>query len=332
MKCRERVELCISVFLLLGGWLSPQYIAKVFGGELNAFLRDAPLSAAFACQFMWVILLAVPDAPGELQSVPKCIGKPRAFWMPVLLLVLLITSIHVAWYASFSGTAVSTNTILWNTDVVSTPIIAALLSREMFSWRIATAGLLGLVGTLLTVGAPEAANTFAGCLSCLYATTFYGLYCVLVPYCFDRHMIPTTRLLAVEGLFSIALCSLVAAATHVFAPEVLAWQLAKLPTWPWLLFLGLQSMSLNMGWLACVRLAGASWAACVSLLSIPSCMVLDILLLGSYPTPLSACGGIAVLLGFFVVTGEKCNDAATIGLMNGKAEEASALGEPLLPT
>jgi len=305
-----------GIVLLLIGWMAPQYIAKLCATSFSPFLADQPVSAAFAIQGFWVILLVVPRKPILRQNHELCdkqsLGCSSDLWSSmtfVMFLSVLLLVVHTTWYSSFSRLSVSTNTVLWNTDTITTPVLSMLVSRRRPQLTALGGGVLGLAGTFLAVGAGQEGDTLLGCGLCLVASLAYTLNAVLVQKFVDLHRVPVLRLLGYEGLLPLATLVVVFLGATTLAP--LEWHdwFSGLPSFTWLLLLGILSLCLNIGWLWCTETAGAFFAAMVGCLSIPCSMLLDALLFDQWPTIRGGCGAVLVFLGFLVVTYNSTEEA-----------------------
>lgn len=322
---RRQLALAASLFCLLFGWLSPQYAAKLWGPALGTFLAEQPLAAALFSQAFWAGLLVVPaggrrrsggggggeegglPGPGASTSSGRgCHRLPESLQWAALAVALpfsiLVFIVHVAWYASYDKTNVATNTLLWNTDTVTTPLVAVVVAREHPAFATMIGGLVGLVGAGLAVGANEAGNTLLGCGLVFVASVGFAVNAVLVEKVRDPQLLSVPRLLALEGIFAILALALGAVGAAAFAPGALAEWLSLLPSFEWLVFLGINSLLLNVGWLSCTEMAGSFWTAMVACLTIPLTMGLDLLLVGKMPTLFAAMGASLVVVGFLMVT------------------------------
>jgi drug/metabolite transporter (DMT)-like permease len=255
--------------------------------------------AAFLATMPFTLMLAIPahnEGRCQRTSLPAW-GVSGTF----VLLGSLLVLVHCAWYASFALTRVSTNTILWNTDTVTTPIIAAVFSRQRPSAPAIIGACISLVGAGLAAGSGEVGNTVSGCSLCLAASAGYALNGVvaerLTTTAENAIMVP--RLLGVQGLVALvgfALALPVAAACGRLAD----WG-AALPPAPWLVCLMLCSLMLNLGWLWSTQLAGASWTAAAACLTMPLSMVLDSLWLDQKPSLHGVLGAVLITMGVAVV-------------------------------
>jgi len=312
----RRAWLTVSVVALLGGWLAPQYAAKLWGSELNRFLQDSPFSAGVLVECFWLVLL-IPGAVMRLmgqrreeQPDPEPAGRcqlgcgqaTRAGWVMALQLCALVALVHVAWFASFSKTNVATNTLLWNTDTLTTPIAALIIARERPTSGAILGGLVGLVGAGLAVGASGAGDTFLGCGLVLAASFGYAVNTVLVEKVRDPRQVSVQKLLGLEGVVaSVAVCFALLGAA-VWRPEAIGEWISALPPMRWLAFLGVSTLFLNLGWLWCAELAGSFWTAMVACSTIPITVVLDMFLMGTNPTPATLGGSFLVIVGFTIAS------------------------------
>jgi len=167
----------------------------------------------------------------------------------------------------------------------------------------------GVSRNFLAVGAGQEGDTLLGCGLCLVASLAYTLNAVLVQKFVDPHRVPVLRLLGYEGLLPLATLVVVFLGATTLAP--LEWHdwFSGLPSFTWLLLLGILSLCLNIGWLWCTETAGAFFAAMVGCLSIPCSMLLDALLFDQWPTIRGGCGAVLVFLGFLVVTYNSTEEA-----------------------
>jgi len=310
---RDRVWLSVSLCALLFGWLSPGYAGKCWGRSLGTFLNDAPISAALVAQSGFVVLLVLPrssdteeaGSPGKPTSFCAlsecCTLKAFKFALPLGLFLLFI---HTAWYASLPRTSVAINTVVWNSDTVTTPLIAALLAMQHPSWNTLLGGFTGLAGVCLSVGTGQVGNTNVGCMLCLTASVGYGFNAVIVENIQKKHpdAFSIVQLLALEGFVALILLVFAAGGAAAFAPEHFALNFAELPPFPWLILLAFSCLCLNVGWLWCAEIAGATWTALAACLSIPFSIVLDLFLLGLEPDLNAIIGAALVLLGFALVS------------------------------
>lgn len=310
---QQRAWLAVGVASLLGGWLAPQYAAKLWGTELSRFLQDSPFSAGVLVECFWVLLL-IPGALGfkqERQQQPlepparcrACCGQAaRAGWCLALQLGGLVALVHVAWFSSFSKTNVATNTLLWNTDTLTTPLAALVIARERPTTGAMIGGLVGLLGAGLAVGASPAGDTLLGCGLVFAASFGFAVNTVLVEKVRDPRQVSVLRLLGLEGVVATTAVCLTLLAAAAWRPEVVTDWVSALPSMEWLAFLGLSSLFLNIGWLWCAEMAGAFWTAMVACSTIPITVVLDVVLMGMQPTPATLCGSFLVILGFVIAS------------------------------
>jgi len=215
---------------------------------------------------------------------------------------VLLIMVHYAWYSSFSRTNVSTNTLLWNTDVVTTPLLAAVFARKWPGPRTIIGGMLGLFGAVMAVGSGEEGNTWQGCGLCLAASLTFALYAVLAEYARDAKVLSVTFLLGLEGLVAVLLMVVVGLISLLLAPAELQKWYRGLPALPWIVFMGFNSLMLNVGWISCTDIMGSFWAAMAACFTIPLSMSLDFVLFGTTPCSSSTLGALLIFGGFFLVT------------------------------
>lgn len=309
---RQTVVLFLGVMALLLGWLSPQYVAKLWGPELNEFLSKQPVAAAVISQVFWSVLLLAPSVGAEHRSdallgrddgSPKLCGQRTCnhAWIAVPLGVL-VAIVHAAWYKSFSGTNVATNTLLWNTDTVTTPLVATLVAHQLPTRATLLGGLCGLVGAGLAVGASDMGDTLLGCGLCFGASVGFAFNAVLVEHTRDPVKMSIFRLLGLEGFTAAIVLAGAIVVSSVWRPGSITEWMLLLPSCEWIAFLGFNSLLLNIGWLSCAEIAGSFWTAMVACLSIPLTMGLDFLLIGTMPTMLAVIGGLSVIVGFLLAS------------------------------
>lgn len=304
--------LAVSIPALLLGWMSPGYAAKCFGPELNIFLHDQPVIAALVMQSTWMLLFLAPafsttDARSEGGVASVQASRSDAWWLALkfgLPLGVLVALVHVSWYASIPRTSVATNTVLWNSDTISTPLLAALFSLQQPHCVMVLAGVIGLLGVSCSVSTNQVGNSNLGCGLCLAATTGYAVNAIFAEKVSNKYpaTLSVLQLLALQGLTAgLMLISAVIGAAAL-APKLLEDWYSQIPSPPWLAFLAASGLCLNVGWLVSTRVAGASWTAMGACLSIPLSMVLDLILLDMMPDLLAVLGALLVLLGFAIVS------------------------------
>jgi len=299
-------------------------------------LSEQPLTASLLSQSFWILLLLQPacraawrqdcdtlpvshTVDGGCSSGGRSHRMPREWitgWAVALPLSAMVPAMHVMWYSSFSRTNVATSTLLWNTDIVTTPLLAAMVARRLPTCNALLGGLIGLLGAGFAIGANEARNTLLGCGLCFSASLLWAFIAVLVEEAQRLELITVIRLLALEGVVAAFALSGTASITAISSPEVFADWLACLPPVPWIVFMGVNSLFLNVGWLTCTELAGSAWTAMVACLTIPLTMVLDFLFVGKLPTLLAAMGGVMVFSGFLIV---ECWAGASPQALPGKS-------------
>lgn len=292
-----------GVVLLLIGWLAPQYITKLWATSFGLFLREQPASAALTAQCLWSILLAMPSKPPVRQSIELL--DRHACWSSVVFvffLSVIVLAVHITWFSSFSRLSVPTNTILWNTDTITTPLLSMLLWRRGMKLIGLGGCALGLVGTFVAAGADQKGDTPLGCGLCLFASLAYALNAVIVERFLETYRITVLRLLGFEGLFALAALLTGCLCAIIYAPLELQVWFSRLPSFGWLLLFGTLTICLNIGWLWCTETAGAFYAAMVGCFSIPCSMVCDLLLFDERPTLLGCIGSVFIFLGFLAVT------------------------------
>eukprot|EP00928_Gymnodinium_smaydae_P061721 TRINITY_DN45744_c0_g1_i1.p1 TRINITY_DN45744_c0_g1~~TRINITY_DN45744_c0_g1_i1.p1 ORF type:complete len:430 (-),score=78.14 TRINITY_DN45744_c0_g1_i1:120-1409(-) len=329
--CRDRLWLMVSMVALLVGWLLPSFASKAWGPSLDTFLRDSPLTAALAAQSAFVLLLALPRAKrespgaaaeggtagfadgGDVETAgarPTAAGRARCVlpWsLPSLKCALgvglLLFGVHSAWYSSMPRTSVATNTVLWNTDTVTTPMLAAALSWQFPSSSVMLGGLLGLIGACLSVTATETGDTSLGCGLVFAASVGYGVHTLMVEKVMKNTQLSVVTVLGLEGVVALVALAAQAAYYVTLTPaEMKAWLMTFPEPW-WLAVMMVSCLMLNIGWLWCSELVDASWTAMAACMTIPVSMVLDIWMLNVWPEPIAILGGFFVFLGFLVTSG-----------------------------
>jgi drug/metabolite transporter (DMT)-like permease len=139
---------------------------------------------------------------------------------------------------------------------------------------------------------------------CLAASIAYAVNGVVVETVRKKHpdMFSIIQLLSIEGFVAaIALLSYVVG-TVLFTPEAFVSWHAAFPQAKWVVLLMSSGILLNIGWLWCAEIAGASWAAMAACLSIPISLVLDYLLLNVSPGLIEFAGAALVVLGLVVAS------------------------------
>jgi len=309
---KQRAVLVVSLPALLLGWLAPGYASKCFGVGLNTFMRDQPLMAALIMQSSWIPLLLVPrsfagddgiehpamSAQGPRTSFYHLAGKVG---MPLGTLVVFV---NICWYASIPRTSVATNTVLWNSDTISTPLILALLSWQRPSGVSLLAGAIGLLGVSCSVSSSQVGNSNLGCALCLAATTGYAVNAIFAEKVTHKYAatLSVTKLLGLQGLTACTWLTLAVIGAAVAAPKLLGNWYAALPSLQWLAFFCASGLTLNIGWLVSTAIAGATWTAMGACLSIPLSIILDLVLLDMVPDVLAVLGACLVLVGFTIVS------------------------------
>jgi drug/metabolite transporter (DMT)-like permease len=148
-------------------------------------------------------------------------------------------------------------------------------------------------------------NTLLGCGLCFGASLGYAAGSVLVERTRSKDSaeeVPVTQMLACAGFTAILAGTLGVALGAIFSPDDLSAWWHALPPVQWLVFMGASATLLNIGWLWCTELAGASWTAMAACLSIPLAMVLDYYLLNIVPNMIGIFGAALVLFGFAVAS------------------------------
>lgn len=299
----------------------PGYVAKCWGPALNMFLNNNPVTAALFAQSAFIVFLAFPRTTIGSQ---KSLGSPLARvegvlgqcllslsrkWSPTALKIalplgILVCFVHATWYASMPRTSVDTNAVLWNSDTITTPLIAAVLTRQAPPAMALLGGVVGLAGVCLSVSDGATGNTMLGCALVLTSSIAYAINAVIIEMvnAGDPEGLEVIPLLILEGMVTTAMLVLFVCGSAMFATEFLAAWFANLPPLEWLLLLGVSAMLLNVGWLWCTELAGATWTAMAACLSIPLAMALDFFLLNLIPDLMAILGAGLVLLGFALVS------------------------------
>lgn len=308
---RKTAWLVFSVFSLLSGWLSPGYAAKTIGPQLKVFLNNSPGIAAVVAQSAFIILLLVPSssssnrlsATGKVTSNLRTCCSLRAFKLGCPFGILLL-AVHTAWYSSITRTNVATNTVLWNTDTVTTPLVLALVSLQLPSLRTLVGGGIAIAGVYLSMDGDPTGNTPLGCSLVLGASLGYATTSVLVEKLRESEdeEIAVVHMLAWSGIVALFAMLIGIIIGAIFMPEELTTWYGASPPPQWLLFMASAAISLNVGWLWCAELAGACWTAMVACLTIPIAMVLDYQFFGIKPELIAFVGAALVLLGFSVVS------------------------------
>lgn len=304
---RETAWLTFSVFSLLSGWLSPGYAAKTIGPQLQVFLNSSPGIAAIVAQSAFAILLLFPSSSSlhsgrVIRNWQTCCSY-RAFKFGCPFGILLL-AVHVSWYSSITRTNVATNTVLWNTDTVTTPLILALVSLKLPSLGAVIGGGLAIAGVYLSMDGDPTGNTQLGCGLVLGASLGYATCSVLIEKLRESvdEEIAVVHMLAWAGIVALFAMLIAIILGAIFMPEeLMIWYCALAPP-QWLLFMASTAISLNLGWLWCAELAGACWTAMVACLSIPIAMTLDFLFFGIMPELVGFVGAALVLLGFTIVS------------------------------
>jgi drug/metabolite transporter (DMT)-like permease len=217
---------------------------------------------------------------------------------------LLSIAVHIAWYASLPRTSVATNAVIWNTDTLTTPLIGAMVKLQWPSKHVLLAGILGFVGTLISVDSNREGNTVFGCFLCFTASTAYAVNSVLVEklQSDERESISVLHLLSLEGLVAAVLIAGFAGGSACLSAGMFADWIAQFPPLPWFLFYVACCICLNVGWLWCTELAGASWTAMAACLSIPLSMILDLTFLGLGLDARSLLGATLILLALVTLS------------------------------
>mmetsp|Transcript_85336 Transcript_85336/g.246693 ORF Transcript_85336/g.246693 Transcript_85336/m.246693 type:complete len:439 (-) Transcript_85336:106-1422(-) len=311
---RSGMLLTFGVTSLLLGWLAPQYVAKFASANFGAFFATQPLVAALVAQaFFSPVLLLPPEifvrdhsamaggAGEERRGLLQRLSQSRAQWASTTRLAVLVFIAHSMWYASFSRTNVATNTLLWNTDVVATPLIAAALSRRAPARREMLGGGVGLLGAGLAMHASESGDSPLGCALCFAASIAYALNAVVAERRNTEEM-PVSILLGIEGIVALVATVVVSVGAAIVAPDSLAAAMTALPSFWWLIFIGMCSLMLNLGWLLCAEIAGPFWTAMVACVTIPLTMSIDAVIAEKLPSLISMAGGSLVFLGFLMVS------------------------------
>eukprot|EP00931_Biecheleriopsis_adriatica_P040079 TRINITY_DN22927_c0_g1_i2.p1 TRINITY_DN22927_c0_g1~~TRINITY_DN22927_c0_g1_i2.p1 ORF type:complete len:325 (-),score=60.76 TRINITY_DN22927_c0_g1_i2:166-1140(-) len=245
---RRQVSAFASFAILLVGWLSPPYAAKLCASELTAWLEETPVLAALLVQ---------------------------AAWAPLVL-------------------------VLWNTDTVTTLLIAAAASGQAPSCNDALGAFVGLLGASIAVGFSDKGDTLVGCSMCFAASLGYACNAVVVQHLIDPKRCGLLRLLALEGLVAALAIVIVVFISLAVAPGFVTSWFAKVPGLGWVAFLASSCLMLNLGWLRCTASIGATWTAMVACLSIPISIALDAYLLSIRPSVAKLIGSVLVIVGFAV--------------------------------
>jgi len=288
---------------LLAGWLSPQYVAQLNAPELQEFLAEQPLLAALTMQAFWLAMLLYPDGSAARRSAEdracrRFLGpEAREAWKFAVPITAMLAGVHATWYASFSRTNVAMNTLLWNTDLLTTPLLAALIGRQPVSRATLTGGTISLCGVGLAVGSGGAGNTALGCILCFAASMGYALYVVVIEHKVDPMRVPITDLIGMVGVLSLVALGTAVLARTAWEHGYLAALLGSLPPWPWIAFMGFNGLLLNMGWLTCTAIVGSFWAAMVACLSLPLSMLLDWALLDRPFSTQAVLGVLLIVVG-----------------------------------
>merc|ERR1719189_1032866 len=109
-------------------------------------MMDAPFLAGAVAQTAWAFLLPSVALSSRSHAMPFRTRARLSLSLAVPLGVLLMLT-HWFWYASIARTNAPTNVILWNTDTVTTPLVALAITRKRPSVRLISAGMLGLLGS-----------------------------------------------------------------------------------------------------------------------------------------------------------------------------------------
>eukprot|EP00927_Polykrikos_kofoidii_P022638 TRINITY_DN21071_c0_g1_i1.p1 TRINITY_DN21071_c0_g1~~TRINITY_DN21071_c0_g1_i1.p1 ORF type:complete len:352 (+),score=25.69 TRINITY_DN21071_c0_g1_i1:70-1125(+) len=323
VECYSAINIFFAMACVFIGWLSPQYVSAFCGADLGVFLSDSPFSASCIAQTVWALLFSVALAKLQKRSVSHCsptLGctvrrvdgsldadllatKSDAYelsadmWLPICCGFLVMMS-HASWYMSFSLTTVAINTVLWNTGIITTPLLSAIFFRRRPSGRFMLCAFLCFLGICFSVGSAGGKNSLWGCFLCFAGSVGYALNAVLVEKYLDSRRMPVTTLLAWEGMEAILVFVIGTAAVFVFSPEAGRAKFATLPSIDWMLFLGINSVVLQIGWLLCTKHAGAAWVAMLGCCSIPISFVLDTMLLGEQHGLVSIMGAGVILFSF----------------------------------
>lgn len=331
---KTRPWLWVSPVLLLAGWLAPQYASKIWGESLGTFLSEKPLAGALVAQSFFVVLLAMPR--GDASSSYRCASKPTGPQKDGILIALPLGAfavlIHFAWFSSFSMTSVATNCVLWNTDTITTPFVAMLLTGKQISWRTVLGGVLGFVGTVITMGTDPGSSTMFGCALCLSASIGYAVYIVLVEKYVDPNRFSYMSLLGVEGIYAaVVICVALVGGLTMWPAFCWPW-LSTLPSAAWIVFLGLTSTMLNLGWFWSTQLAGAFHTAMLACMTIPLTLILDVVVLRQAASLGGLLGSSLVILGFLVVSAdqEAAADTSETARRNMRKPTLVGVDAPLL--
>eukprot|EP00435_Cladocopium_sp_Y103_P053731 s193_g17.t1 len=307
----------LSLSILLIGWMSPQYAQKLGAFHIHDLLANTPVIAALVVQSSWSLLALVPfhcglksqsadsqmpQGPGALQeagplrfvsflSLPA-VGR---LWLVAIPLSLCATAMHSMWYSSFTQTTPAVNTLVWNLDIVIAMLLEAIVTRRVPSIMVILGGCITLFGAFLATDAEVEGNSLSGCVLCLTATTLYSLVAIIV----SSLDCEVTQLLALEGLYSLAvLTALQIFSTALPGASGSAFVFTNLSGSAG--FLSMNDLMLNLGWLSCSKLMGASQTAMVACLSIPLSLLLDAMLLGAVPSTPEVTGSSLAIVGFFL--------------------------------
>eukprot|EP00438_Fugacium_kawagutii_P007835 Skav212614 [mRNA] locus=scaffold2176:292116:296336:- [translate_table: standard] len=235
----------LSLAILLMGWMSPQYAQKLGAFHIHELLAKTPVITALVVQSSWSLHLGM-----------QCVHFIKTFFQDEL------------------------HSEVWNLDIVIAMLLEALVARRVPSAVALVGGGITLLGAWLTT---DTGNSFSGCALCLAATTLYSLVAIVISSLDCK----VTELLALEGIYSL----LVIAALGLLESwnggtlsegnfdTKLSGESAKS-----FIFLCMNDLMLNLGWLWCSKLMGASQTAMLACLSIPLSLLLDAILLGSIPS------------------------------------------------
>jgi len=134
----------------------------------------------------------------------------------------------------------------------------------------------------------------------LAASLGYAINTVVVEKARDPDMVPVTRLLGLEGLVALLIMILAVAGAWVFSPGAVEQWVQGLPPAGLVAFMGISSLTLNVGWLWCTELCGAFCTVMVACSTIPLTLALDLVLIGTTPSAHATVGSVLVLLGFAI--------------------------------
>jgi len=224
-----------------------------------------------------------------------CSGFAVAAFLGVGLLL-----VQGSWFSSFSRTNVSTNTIIWNTDTLTVPLIAALLSWKLPSWQELAGGGMGFLGSCIAMHARQAGDTLLGCSLVFFASVGYALCTVLAIRNINPSMFSATDTIGIYGIVSTAVLVSFVAGGMVFVPAEIHTVWESLPPVQWLVFLACTSVCLNLGWLVSSTILGASWTATYACSTIPITLLVDFLAFGVQPSLWSLMGSTLVVAGIFL--------------------------------